>query len=80
MGFDILKIDPQKSYDLIVSNPPYINKNDIESEINVKSKPRYNDVDEIFADINLIKTQYNWEPSTTIEDGLKLTFNKYKSN
>ena len=31
MGFDILKIDPQKSYDLIVSNPPYINKNDIES-------------------------------------------------
>jgi UDP-glucose 4-epimerase len=44
------------------------------------SSIRHNDIIEMRADIDKVKKKFNWEPKTSIQDGLTLTIDEYSKN
>jgi nucleoside-diphosphate-sugar epimerase len=48
-------------------------------KINIKSKPRKNDISNIIIDINKVKKHFNWEPKFSLDMGIKDILNGLKT-
>jgi UDP-glucose 4-epimerase len=79
-GYNVYNVGYGKSYSLenVVKILETItnNKVNIEYDQNI----RLNDITEIVADIDKVKKRFNWEPKTSLNEGLTLTIDEYVKN
>lgn len=76
-GYNVYNVGYGKSYSLeeTLSYIEHIVKKKVTIEYDYSLRP--NDIKEMVADLNKVMKQFNWKPTTSIHQGLRLTIDRY---